>query len=95
MGQTFAGMSQSDPSQMGTGTKLAESGTKGLLQGFANMQNQNQQMRPGGGGGMPQAPAQPVSPAYFTPQAPQTPQTQQPRKPSGNNLNSFYGGPSY
>lgn len=83
MGQTFAGMNQSDPDQMGTGTKLTEGGTKGLLQGFSNMQGQNAQRPQGGGNPMaPPAQAGPVSPDYFAPQAPV-------RKPINNN---FYGG---
>jgi hypothetical protein len=83
MGQTFSGMGQSDPSKMGTGTKLAESGTQGLAQGFANQQNQPMRQ---GGGAVPLPPPQaPVSPDYFAPQAPQPSQI---RKPNNN----FYGG---
>jgi hypothetical protein len=83
MGQAFSGMGSSNPDDMGTGTKLLEGGTKGLATGFQNMQQQNAQMRQGGGGMMPQTQGAPtVDPAYFAPQ----------RKPiQGNNL-AFYGG---
>jgi hypothetical protein len=80
MGQTFAGMGQSDPSQMGTGTKLAESGTQGMLSGL--QKSQQQPMRQGGGATPLPQPQAPVSPDYFAPQAPT-------RKPINNN---FYGG---
>lgn len=90
MGQTFQGMGSSDPGDMNTPTKLLQGGTKGLLNGFSNMQAQNQALRQPTGGGMQvpggQAPA--VDPSMFAPQ-----QQNQPFKPlpiKGNNL-AFYG----
>jgi hypothetical protein len=79
------GYSDSDINGMGTSQnplqKITQRGTQGLAQGFQNYQNQNSQMRQGGGGmqmgPMPQA--QPVDPNYF-----------QPQRRGPNNL-SFYG----
>lgn len=84
MGQTFQGLGSSDPGDMGTGAKLLQGGTKGLAQGFSDMQKQNSMMRQGAGGGMPQIapPPPPVDPAYFAPQR---------KSIQGNNL-AFYGG---
>lgn len=61
--------------------RLIAGGTKGLMQGFSNYQQQKQALRQPAGGGM-QIPggAQPVDPSYF-----------QPQRMGPNNLN-FYGG---
>lgn len=96
MGQTMSNLGNKDvmdPNQakwgdLSGGEQAARVGggaAKGLLSGVQGYQNQNAQMRQGGGGATPlPSPQAPVSPDYFAPQAPQTSQI---RKP----LSSFYG----
>ncbi len=99
MGSTMANLGNKDvmdPNQakwgdLSGGEQAARVGggaAKGLLGGLNNYNQQNAQMRQGGGGVVP-LPAQqaPVSPDYFAPQAPQTSQI---RKPGNNS--AFYGG---